>query len=623
MAMRGAEVVTRPPTPKLFLLAIFSVLSCFLLLIRVGGKVLSWLRQQLARLRFQAMQHVQRNRFAVLVRLALQRLLHHAEGDQEEVGASTGALLGVLALPGGFVSVMLFEKYGGLFHYFQGVRSFQTLNEALSDEYFFIAFTIVVCGAIAVWKWDQIFPDRRDYMTLVPLPLSSLALFVSNVVALALFAGLFAVDVNAVSAVLFPWVVCAATPIFRFFVMFALTHALAVLLASLFSFLAVFATVGTLMAILPERLFRRVSVLVRSIYLTGLLALLFTVPIVPAHLQHLETSSKLLWTPAVWFLGICQVVRGQYFGGWPQAARIGTESMLAAIAICCVTYSLAYRRYFLRIPERIEVIAGSRSLLAHAAGKWADRWLLRTPFQRACYRFAFKTLCRSERHRLLVTGLVAIGAMISFGLIGGELPNRASTLPSAMILAAPLPLIVAVLVALRMAFDVGADLRAKWIFQITLGGAKDESVGVARKLMLSFTVPWIWIIVLPAYSVLWDWRVGLLHAATLTAAATLVTDLLLLNFHKIPFTHAAPPFGQNVIARVLVEVLAFALGITLLVQLELWALRQPAALLALLAMFSAGWIGIARYRAEQPQIDGQLFDDAPKSAFELLNLTER
>jgi len=213
--------------------------------------------------------------------------------------------------------------------------------------------------------------------------------------------------------------------------------------------------------------------------------------------------------------------------------------------------------------------------------------------------------------------------MISFGLIGSELPNRASTLPSAMILAAPLPLIVAILVALRMAFDVGADLRAKWIFQITLGGAKDESVGVARKLMLSFTVPWIWIIVLPAYSVLWDWRVGLLHAATLTAAAALVTDLLLLNFHKIPFTHAAPPFGQNVIARVLVEVLAFALGITLLVQLELWAFRQPAALLALLAMFCAGWIGIARYRAEQPQIDGQLFDDAPKSAFELLNLTER
>ena len=35
---------------------------------------------------------------------------------------------------------------------------------ALPDEYFFIVLSMTVTGAVAVWRWDAIFPDRRDYM---------------------------------------------------------------------------------------------------------------------------------------------------------------------------------------------------------------------------------------------------------------------------------------------------------------------------------------------------------------------------------------------------------------------------------------------------------------------------
>jgi len=36
---------------------------------------------------------------------------------------------------------------------------------------------MVVTGAAALWRWDALFLDRRDYTNLVPLPISLRAIF--------------------------------------------------------------------------------------------------------------------------------------------------------------------------------------------------------------------------------------------------------------------------------------------------------------------------------------------------------------------------------------------------------------------------------------------------------------
>jgi len=118
-----------------------------------------------------------------------------------------GLLLSLLPLPGGFYSIFLFEKYSTLLQWMQGRSDVDPLAAALSDEYFFIVFSMVVTGVVAVWRWEDIFPDRRDYANLVPLPISMRHIFFANLLAILLLTLVLALDVNVASALLFPLVV--------------------------------------------------------------------------------------------------------------------------------------------------------------------------------------------------------------------------------------------------------------------------------------------------------------------------------------------------------------------------------------------------------------------------------
>ena len=40
----------------------------------------------------------------------------------------------------------------------------------IEDHYWFVLFTFVVMGAVAVFEWEMLFPDRLDFLILSPLP---------------------------------------------------------------------------------------------------------------------------------------------------------------------------------------------------------------------------------------------------------------------------------------------------------------------------------------------------------------------------------------------------------------------------------------------------------------------
>src|SRR5689334_16779397 len=198
--------------------------------------------------------------FGRLVQLFVERIFRGGgDSDAEGLDLGIGLVLTLLAMPGGFVSVLLFDKYGSLLQWLRGQLNVDTLLISLPDEYFFVVLSMTVTGAVAVWRWDAMFPDRRDYMNLTHLPISSRTILFANLVAVLFLAALLAIDVNGASCVLFPMVVSAAQGTLPFFLKFAGLHAAAVLLASVFAFFAVFSILGTLMALLPPRFFRRVS----------------------------------------------------------------------------------------------------------------------------------------------------------------------------------------------------------------------------------------------------------------------------------------------------------------------------------------------------------------------------
>ncbi|HSS98927.1 MAG TPA: hypothetical protein VLK33_17955, partial [Terriglobales bacterium] len=149
--------------------------------------------------------------FFQLIKLFIGRAFHGSgDSDSEELDFGTGMVLSLLALPGAFYSILLFEKYGSFLQWMQGHKHLNVLLIALPDEYFLISLSMVVTGVAVVWRWDSIFPDRRDYANLVPLPISTRTIFFANLIAIFLVAAVLALDVNLVSAFLFPFVATAS-----------------------------------------------------------------------------------------------------------------------------------------------------------------------------------------------------------------------------------------------------------------------------------------------------------------------------------------------------------------------------------------------------------------------------
>src|SRR5690349_12731385 len=156
--------------------------------------------------------------FGRLVELFVERIFRGGgDSDTEGLDLGVGLVLTLLAMPGGFVSILLFDKYGSLLQWLRGQVNVDPLLISLPDEYFFIVLSMTVTGMVAVWRWDAIFPDRRDYMNLAHLPVSSRTILFANLAAVLFLCGLVAVDVNGASCVLFPMVVSAAQGTLPFF----------------------------------------------------------------------------------------------------------------------------------------------------------------------------------------------------------------------------------------------------------------------------------------------------------------------------------------------------------------------------------------------------------------------
>jgi hypothetical protein len=353
--------------------------------------------------------------FARLVRLFFFRVFHGTGEDSDDLDVGLGLILALLALPGGFSSILLFGKYATILQWMGGIKGFDPLAAAMPDEYFFIVLSMAVTGAVAVWKWDSIFPDRRDYMNLVPLPIRTWTIFSANLLALLLLAGLLAVDVNAASAVLYPTVVSASQQTFHFYFEFAGVHAVTVTLASIFAFLAVFSVLGISMALLPPAAFRRVSPFIRGGIVLCLFTLLATASDVPQRLATLSSSpdSLLRFLPSGWFLGLCQRLRGRADPAMMALSRSAIAGLGIALAVAILAYATGYRKHFVRIPEMSDTGSAQIGYGFHWLGTMLDRTILRTPFQRGCARFVWKTLFRSERHGLIMAGFGGWGVVLA------------------------------------------------------------------------------------------------------------------------------------------------------------------------------------------------------------------
>jgi hypothetical protein len=548
------------------------------------------------------------------------------DSDAEGLDLGVGLVLTLLAMPGGFVSLLLLNKYGTFLQWLRGNTHVDPLLVALPDEYFFIVLSMTVTGAVAVWRWDAIFPDRRDYMNLVPLPISTRTIFFANLVAVFFLVGLIAFDVNAVSCVLFPAVVGATQGKFLFFAKFAVVHAMGVVLASVFAFFAVFSVLGLLMAVLPPRAFRRCSAYIRGVVVVYLVALLCTTFAVPDALRRGNGTTP-LWTfamPSCWFLGLCQSFRGRAGPVLIELSKLALPGVAAVVGIALCAYAVGYRRHFVRIAEIADTTATGRSPRRARLGGLLDRLALRTPFQKGCFRFVCRTLLRSEAHRLVVTAVCGLGLVLASQALMDAFQHTKSLREAALspdALSIPFILSFLVIVGLRILFEIPAELRSNWIFQLMIDPERQECEPLARRVILILLLPWLLVLAFPAYVYLEGWVIALRHTLLVVTWSVLLTNLVLIRFRKLPFACTLPVFKQHSFVTLLSVCFGFLLYAVSTPEFESSALVEPLRTISLVPIAAVAWY-VPRYFAENTiDIERKLiFEESPTHTIEALGL---
>ena len=543
--------------------------------------------------------------FTRLLHHSIERVMHGG-GDSGELDFGIGALLAVLAVPGAFASIAA----------------------SSADEYFFIVLAMVATGAVAIWKWDALIPDRRDYVNLAPLPIPAQHFLYANLAALLLVAATLGLDVNAASSVLFPLVAVGSHSSFGYTTMFFVTHLPSVFLASLFSFFIVLGILGLAMAVLPYRVFRRCSVYVRCAMVAALMVVLSTSFEMSAIVQHPSPGSRSLvqFLPQVWFLGLCQYLRGQTDPAFGTLAKTALLASVAAPALAIAAYALSYRRSFTKISESMANFAAVGGAIRHRSRHRAAHLFLRTPFERGCFSFAWKALFRSEDHMLIVGGFAGVGIVLaSETLFQSASASGANGLPSAALLSIPLIVLYLLLIGLRFSFEIPVTQRANWIFRVGANPDASDCVGLARKIMLTFLIPPLLAIELPAYGLVWGWRVGVIHTAVVAAASMLLIEILLVRFRKIPFTCSAPHFKSNIPISGFFYLVGFIVFTSWVPIIEQRASDDPLWYLGFILALAGIWLGVTLYRRNLALFDSQLIfeerSDVGDVAIEVLNLS--
>jgi hypothetical protein len=494
------------------------------------------------------------NSYGVLVRHFFDRFFDKEslspQGDPE---ASLAQLLGLLAVPGAFF-VLLFRPFGF-------VRW-----ELVSARSFFVAFSMIVMGFIMVFDWDALFPDRRDYQILTPLPIRLSTLFLAKVSALGVFLALFLADINGFSILFWPGVEGGSD-----FLTIMGVHAIVMVAGGLFSALSIAALQGILITFLRGKTYRRVSVSVQTALMSILVMLLALTPLIAPSMRMLVKSHSplLIYFPGFWFIGLYEMLRPAAKD--PALAALGSlglKGLACAAGVFVLTYLPGYRshaRRFLETPEPAPAGPGRIRLVIRGV---LNRAILTSPVQRAVFYFISETIPRSVKHRLFLA---------TYGGFGVALAVMHFSSGKSGLLQLPLTLSFILVSGLRAAFNFPSELQGNWAFQVSEVNHAGEYMAAMRKWIVLCAIVPLFALMAPMEFACFSWGVALFHLAFGIMLSVLLMELMFVGFNKVPFTCAYFPGKVNLTGLSALYVFGFTTYSRTMAALESWLAGEPLA----------------------------------------------
>lgn len=465
-----------------------------------------------------------------------------------------------LGLPGLVVSLYLYTPY----HMAHQVRPYWS---QAGDHYFYVLYALVAMGLVAIFEWDLFFPGLLDTHVLSPLPVHYGRMFRARVLAILMVIGAVLLDSNFLPPLVLP---AATDPphLFRFLA----AHLVAVGAAGLFAASSFLGMEGMLLALLGDRLFRRISLWVQGLSVFALLTLLFLYPPFCGALGGLLQSGSALprWIPPLWFLGIYQrILDGAatppVFG---RLAHLGTVCTAGAVALTMCTYPLAWWR------RTRAMVEGGAKQERHSRARRVIRrslhtTLVRDPAARAVWHFVGSNLVRVSRYRMYLVMYGGTGAaLVLASLLRAQVDGahiRFLFSPRGLRLAIPVTVFWTVS-GLYTTFLSTSDQQGRWVFRVISGKADFQQLRAATRWVCAWSVVLSWMLVVVAYAAMPalfnTWRVVATQLLVAAGLSLLLTDAFFLKVDAIPFTNGRRSSGIN-FALLLIPYLGFFPAIVL------------------------------------------------------------
>jgi hypothetical protein len=511
-------------------------------------------------------------------------------------------------------------KYATFLGSFITRPGFDLYRASIPDEYFFIAVSMVVTGAVVILKWDRLFPDRQDYHNLAPLPLSTSRIFLANLLALFVLAALFAVAANLASLVLFPFAVTSQSD-FSALIRFSVAHGTALISASIFTSFGLLFVLGLVLAAVPRRLMRSVSLFVRIGSGLALVALLGTAWNVPHGLSSGEVADAVRYIPALWFLDLYQSLLGRpaIFTG---SSILWLFVTAGVVFLALALYAVSYRRHFKYIPEQVLRSSVKSKDREPVLRRLLDVCLLRNEVQQSIYHFVMKTIFRSDKHCLLLGVCWGIGLVAASRDISDVWTEPGAAIADARILSVALMLSYCTIIGLRIVFEIPAEIRANWIFRSCLRYERRQVRAVCVKIMLMMVAIWLIPVAVPLYIAVLGWRLALIHTLYVLACSLALIGLVLIGFRKVPFTCEYSHQGNYMLVTALICFFGFFIAGPVNARLEEWAINSAGRLAAVIGLCLLTYLVTHLYSGQQ-QSDMELtFEGLPdSSAVQTINLS--
>lgn len=495
--------------------------------------------------------------FLVLVRHFFERFftneLASAEGDVKTRLVQVACALG---LPGLVVSLYLYPVYHLPFH------QVRTYWQQAGDHYFYVVYSMVVMALLTVFEWDLLFPDVLDVFILSSLPVRRARLLQARVTAIFFLIGTGIVDSNILAIIVLP---AATDP--PHLLRFLAAHLLAIAASGVFGASFLLALEGVLLAVLGERLFRKISLWLQGALVVLLLVSLFSWPAVSIAVGTMlhRPSAEIFCFPPFWFLGIYQrILDGPATQPvFAAMSQLGFVATALAVIVAALSYPLAWWRRTRGLIEDAARREG-RNLAAVPAHGLLHATLARSPDSRAVWHFIGLNLLRVPRYRMVLVmyGGAAAALVMATVFRLQAAAGKVSFIFSAAGLRATVPMIAFLTVAgLRSTFLAPADQRGRWIFRAVVGRPGLPHLSAARRWVLTWTLlltlaTAAWICAVAGQPLNAHIRFVAIQGLVAIAASLLLTDAFFLNVRSIPFTGAKANSATN-LALLLIPYIGF------------------------------------------------------------------